>query len=352
MKIHILFKFVEGPWGGGNQFLNALRNYFRKTQVYEEDPYKADVILFNSDKASVHNSLSTLLKIKKKNNPVIINRIDGPINLRNPGLLYIDKALIDFDNDLCDGSILQSNWINNEMRKIGYKRKQNYTIIYNSSEPSLFYNNRDYNNVKTDEKIKIVANSWSSNFIKGFNVYKFLDENLDFNKFSMTFIGNTPVTFQNIKRLPLLSSNELAEKLREHDIFLTASKNDPCSNSLIEALHCGLPAVSLNSGGHPEVIKEAGEIFQGQEDVLQAIDKVADNLNYYRSKIDVLKMEDTGRLYYEFICKVKSSSEKKDNKKKRFMSFSSVKLILKIRICRSCIALKDKINPIVNQKMN
>ncbi|MBA7489471.1 hypothetical protein ES702_00005 [subsurface metagenome] len=38
MKIHILYKFIEGPWGGGNQFLKALRDYFRKVGVYSDTP--------------------------------------------------------------------------------------------------------------------------------------------------------------------------------------------------------------------------------------------------------------------------------------------------------------------------
>ena len=48
MKIHILYLFKDGPWGGGNQFLKALRNEFIKMNFYEEIPEKADVILFNS----------------------------------------------------------------------------------------------------------------------------------------------------------------------------------------------------------------------------------------------------------------------------------------------------------------
>ena len=101
-KIHILFKFVEGPWGGGNQFLKALRNYFRIRKVYEENPYEADVILFNSNKDSLYNLINKLSKVKRRNNPIIINRIDGPINLINPHLFHIDKASIDIDNYLSD----------------------------------------------------------------------------------------------------------------------------------------------------------------------------------------------------------------------------------------------------------
>ena len=47
-KIHILFKFIEGPYGGGNQFLKALRDYFNEIGIYSEKPEEADIILFNS----------------------------------------------------------------------------------------------------------------------------------------------------------------------------------------------------------------------------------------------------------------------------------------------------------------
>ena len=42
------------------------------------------------------------------------------------------------------------------------------------------------------------------------------------------------------------------------DLYLAASRDDPCSNALLEALACGLPAAFLASGGHPELVGEAG----------------------------------------------------------------------------------------------
>ena len=35
-KIHILYKFKSGPWGGGNQFLKALRTALTQKGVYAE----------------------------------------------------------------------------------------------------------------------------------------------------------------------------------------------------------------------------------------------------------------------------------------------------------------------------
>ena len=117
--------------------------------------------------------------------------------------------------------------------------------------------------------------------MKGFNVYKFLDDTLDFGRYEMTFVGRSPIKFNRIQHVPPQPSEELAEVLRQHDIFVTASRNDPCSNALIEALHCGLPAVVRNDGGHPEIVGEAGELFEDERDVLDAIGKVAQNYEYY-----------------------------------------------------------------------
>ena len=50
------------------------------------------------------------------------------------------------------------------------------------------------------------------------------------------------------------------------------SQDDPCSNSLIEALHCGLPAIVLNSGGHPEIIGNAGVKFKNRKEIIEAIE--------------------------------------------------------------------------------
>ena len=33
MKVHILTEFIDGPWGGGNQFQKALRNQLIKKKL-------------------------------------------------------------------------------------------------------------------------------------------------------------------------------------------------------------------------------------------------------------------------------------------------------------------------------
>ncbi len=61
MKIHIFFRFVDAPWGGGSQFLKSLKKHFEQIGVYENNPEKAEVILFNN-----HHCFNEAVNIKRK----------------------------------------------------------------------------------------------------------------------------------------------------------------------------------------------------------------------------------------------------------------------------------------------
>lgn len=75
MKIHILYTFQDNPWGGGNQFLKALKKQFLINDVYCQNPTDAGVILFNS-----HHQIKSILILKKKySDKIFIHRLDGPI---------------------------------------------------------------------------------------------------------------------------------------------------------------------------------------------------------------------------------------------------------------------------------
>ena len=294
MKIHILYKFVEGPWGGGNQFLKALREYFRKEGVYSESLEDADIILFNS-----HHCLDELFKVKKKYpNKILIHRVDGPIFYARGKDKVVDEIIFQFNNLFADGTVFQSSWSREKNYEIGMRKSPYEIIIMNALDPNIFNceGKRQFN----DNKVKLVATSWSANIRRGFDIYQYLDEHLDFNRYEMTFVGNSPIEFKNIRWVKPVPSPEVANILREHDIYITASKNDPCSNSLIEALHCGLPAVARNDGGHPEIIGEAGALFENEAGAIDAIEKVAQNYKYYQARIDLSALDEVGQKYHEF----------------------------------------------------
>ncbi|MDP1833394.1 MAG: glycosyltransferase [Candidatus Moranbacteria bacterium] len=292
-KIHILLKFKDGPWGGGNQFLKALKGELARMGAYENDPLKADVILFNS-----HHNIKELLKLKfRYPQKKFIHRIDGPIFLIRNKDLIIDKLIFKLSESIADFSIFQSNWSFKKCKELGFKNESN-SIIHNAPDCSIF-NNVGKTLFKNSGKIRIIATSWSGNPNKGFDAYKYLDENLDFKKYEFVFVGNSPINFKNAIHIKPLPSNDLAEELKKSDIYITASKNDPCSNSLIEALSCGLPAIVLNDGGHPELIKAGGETFTSPKDILPKIEIVSDNYETYKNNIPAYKIQNIAKEYMQ-----------------------------------------------------
>ncbi len=294
MKIHIIFEFVEGPWGGGNQFLKALKNEFIKMNVYSENISEANVILFNS-----HHFLEKVKEIKLKYpEKVFIHRIDGPVQLARGSDEGTDKIIFKANNSYANGTVFQSQWIKNETEKLGFTYQKPSQIIINAPNSDIFYkkSNIELENYK---KMKIISTSWSGNIRKGFDVYQWLDKNFDFNLFEMTFVGNSPITFKNITHKKPMTSAELANELRQHHVYLTASKYEPCSNALIEAMHCGLPALAYDNGGNPEIVGNGGELFIDNSEIIEKLNKIKKNYISYCKKIDLLSIKQVANKYYK-----------------------------------------------------
>ncbi len=309
MKINIFLNIKKGAYGGGNQFLKALKEYFLNKNVYSENIYDADVILFNS-----HHQVQELIKLKKKYpEKIFIHRIDGPIFLIRKNNRHLDKLIYNFNDKIADASIFQSIWSKQKNIELGINANKKNTIIINAPNPQVF-NLKNKSFFNTNSKTKIIATSWASNLNKGFDTYRFLDENLDFSKYEMTFCGNSPYRFKNIKMIKALQSGDLAKQLKKHDIYITASKNDPCSNSLVEALHCGLPSIGLNDGGHPEIIGKGGLVFNKDEDVIEKIKEIELSYLKFKEAIILPNISEIGKLYYDFIKTVFEQKQKNNNK--------------------------------------
>lgn len=313
MKINIIFDFKDSPTGGGNQFLKALKSYFISIKAYEEDPAQADIFLFNS-----HHCLKRVFLLKLKYpEKLFIHRVDGPIELYNTKKDRRDDIIFLTNELIADGTVFQSYWSRRMNKRQGMITKTFETVISNAVDPTLF-NSNDRIPFSTNRKLKLVAASWSSNIKKGFKIYEWLDNNLNFEKYEMTFIGNSPVFFKNIRHIKPLKSADLALELKKNDIFITASQKDPCSNSLIEALSTGLPVIAFNDGGHPELLGKAGELFVDKEEIPNLIEIIADNYASYLKRIDGFSMEIAGESYFRFLEKVFLLNQNRKYIAKRF----------------------------------
>lgn len=304
MKVYLIYQYKEGPHGGGSQFLKALSSFFIKNNAYAETPEEADVFLFNS-----HHFLNDVYKLKKKYpSKLFFHRIDGPMRLYNKPDDARDN-LVNLANKLfADATIFQSEWSKNKNYELGYVQNSFEAVIPNAPDPSIFFPERE-KQFSTSKKTTLISTSWSQNWKKGFRVYEWLDSNLDFSKYDMCFVGNSPITFKNIVHIKPLPSLDLAAMLRKADIYIAASEKDPCSNSLLEALHCGLPALALNDGGHPELIGKNGAVFERAEEIPHLLDKIAANYESFRSGGALLTIDCIGKLYCDFMAHVLSDTK-------------------------------------------
>jgi glycosyltransferase involved in cell wall biosynthesis len=339
-SISILYHFVDGPWGGVNQFLKALKKELEIKGSYVKDLYKSDVVLFNSYPFRSEYYFDQVNYLKKYYpQSIVILRLDGPFSSVRGQDRELDHIIKMFNRLFVDGIIFQSDW-SKRLNNDDFGITSHYeTVIHNAPDNTIFYSNASHEISKTG-KIRLIASSWSNNWRKGFDIYKFLDDNLDFNKYEMKFIGNSPVHFSNIIHLGPLHPEKLAEVLREHDIYIFSSREEACSNSLIEALSCGLPSVVMNSSGNPEIAAQGGALFNGKEDVIEKIEMVANNYHHYRSLIHDFSITDVARGYSEFALKIVNDVRNGQYKPKRVtmgtkINFRAMKfMILKWKILK------------------
>jgi glycosyltransferase involved in cell wall biosynthesis len=329
LKIYILYQTTNNATGGGNQFLKAIRRYFIKIDAYTENIGESDVILYNS-----HQFIPELVIAKQQfPNKLFIHRIDGPIRLYNTIDDRRDFVINSANKYIADGTIFQSNWSKFRNLEMGIERNIFEATILNAPNQNIFNNNGRIK-FNQDRKIKLIATSWSNNSKKGFDIYKWLDKNLNFDKYEMTFVGNSPVTFKNINHKKPMNSEDLSNELKQNDIFITASQKDPCSNSLIEALHCGLPAIGLNDGGHTEIISSGGEVFNLKEEISLLLDKVVNNYKEYQKNIRLLGINDVGELYYNFLKNIYNEQKNGNYESKRVNGFYFFKIKTTLFLCK------------------
>ncbi len=297
--ISIVHQFHRPPYGGGNQFLLALMNEFRRRDQDVGARHigpRTRYVLFNSFNFDMEN-LRARLQNRHLTGIRTLHRVDGPISAYRGQDIHVDKAILSINRELADVTVFQSNFSRNKHQELGLEMHNGHVIL-NAADPQIFHSRGRVPFPRDGaRRIRLVASSWSPNRRKGADVYEWLDQNLDFRRFELTFVGNSPSKFRNILKLEPVPSKELGEILRQHDIYIAASVNDPCSNALIEALACGLPALYRRSGGHPEIVGEAGCGFDEAEEIPSLVDRLIEDYEAVRGRIALPSIADVAARY-------------------------------------------------------
>ena len=147
-----------------------------------------------------------------------------------------------------------SHWLEGLLRQSMYKGKD-IRVIQNGIDLSVFKPFVKEN----DGKFKIigVANVWNDN--KGYPDVLLLRKKLDLDLFDITLVG---LSQKQIKELPkgingiasTSNQEELAELYSLSDVLINPTYADTFPTVNLEALACGTPVITYNTGGSPEAI--------------------------------------------------------------------------------------------------
>jgi len=295
--LSIFHEFEPPPTGGGHQFLRALWKQAQLHGLKVENN-----LISRTTRACLLNSFnfseSRLLRTARAS-VLYVHRMDGPIDVYRGDDRGVDKNIHTINRKMAQKSIFQSRYSLEKHLELGMEFK-NPTIILNAADPEIF-NRQGKISFSRERKTRLIAVSWSNNLNKGAPDYQWLDEHLDWDRYEMTFVGQSQIAFKNIRMLPAVDSYKLAALLREHDIYITASRHDPCSNSLIEALTCGLPAIYRQSGGHPEIVQQAGVGFEAAEQIPELLDVVAESYEKFQALISLPSIEEVSKRYLQVL---------------------------------------------------
>ncbi len=307
-RVSFWHEFVKPPWGGGNQFMLALKGECERRAVEvtingEGEPATAHLI------QSVWFDAARVRDAARSNNARVVHRVDGPLSLirRTKEALDLDRQCYAINSELAVATGVQSWHMLEATYQLGL-RPVRPVIVTNACDPAIFHPRHEDDPAdpepwrhRDDPRVRVVATSWSDNPGKGAAVYEWLDRHADHDRYAFTFIGRVAAELPRWTVIDAQPSEPLADLLRGQDIYITASRDDPCSNALIEALSCGLPSLYLRSGGHPELARFGGVPFEHPFALPALLDRVRANYRAYRRLISVPTIGEVADVYLRLL---------------------------------------------------
>ncbi len=299
--ISLWHEFHKPPYGGGNQFMLALSKAMQRMGVQvvtNKLSRSVDVHICNSAWFD-----SKLFEKKSRDFPLkMIHRIDGPTTLYRGQGRGEDDKIFAMNKQFASATVFQSAYSFKKSSELGYESIAP-VIIHNSVNADSF-NDKGRRVFSKQEKIRLISSSWSDNPRKGGPFLKWLDDHLDWSRFEYTFVGRVKETFENIQHIPPQDSQNLAAILRDHHVFLSVSHNEPCSNALLEALACGLPAIYRNDGGNGELVSFGGLPFNDESDILEQLDSLVEHYVSFQRLISINSIESIAKRYIQLAEKL------------------------------------------------
>lgn len=293
MKYYFNRRPVAGPWGGGSKVLSSIIEECtsRGHEVFFEEEVNLNIdfdIIFCMDPRPNNFTGFIDLLNKKRFLPKckLIQRIGDLGTHGKPDLFELVKIAS------CHSDVLvfPSNWAKNYLNS----QNKNCYVIPNAPLQDFII---ETNTIKNYDTLKIVSHHWSNNSMKGFEIYKSLDNYCDGTKSKFTFIGRKPEDVYLKNYILPQDILGLKEEIPKHNVYITASKQEAGANHVLEAMALGLPVLYHEDGGSiNEYCKDFGlsyNSFESLIDILKngkdELKKISEKISYKRNSKDMAR---------------------------------------------------------------
>ncbi len=213
---------------------------------------------------------NTLIDLKYKNVPIVLNQNGVFYSGWYSGDWEKQNKIMSYAYHEADYVFWQSNFCKLSANKFLGKRKGNGEILYNAVNLNLFFPkknlNQEYFKFLITGKISKHLNYRLESSIMGLSLAR--KKGLNATLIIAGLIEDKNYIYDLSKRYGLSKfikyigtySQEEAPKIYQSaDAYIITKYLDPCPNTVIEAMACGLPILYSNSGGIPELVgKKAG----------------------------------------------------------------------------------------------
>ena len=256
MKIYLNRAPHNGPWGGGNMFVQAMYEELVPEDEDEKTEHELchpmdstavpDVILLaglSNEGPCISAEQAVYYKMFNRPQTKLILRVNE--NDARKDTSDVDDILVKL-SEYIDGTVFVSDWLRDYFLSRGWQCK-NTTVIHNGVDGDVFKPGEKLDN----GLVNIVTHHWSNNYMKGFDFYDKIDAFINENpEFSFTYIGRERGSFsRKTKIIRPIAGQKLAEELGKYDVYVSASRFDPGPNHILESLACGLPTYVYRDGG-------------------------------------------------------------------------------------------------------
>jgi len=284
-------KGVSG--GGGCFFVKDLSTYFSKKGfdiVFDLQPNIDLIFMIDPRKNSTNNySIDMVINYKKKYPTTRIIYAVNECDIKRDVSINIEPLIIKTIMN-CDIVVFISKWLKeyyfNKYENIRHIINKSY-VINNGCDLKIF--NPLKNKTLDKSTIKLVTHHWSNNYNKGFYIYNKLAKLLEITKLEFTYIGryHKNIIPKGVNYIVPKSGINLADEIKKHDVYLTASLYEPGGIHQLEGMACGLPILYRKGGGGiKETVFNCGEEFEDIGDLLIKLTKIVNNYDDYRKCIN------------------------------------------------------------------